>query len=69
MGHERFLNHIFKIFLVLESFFAGSGTVSKFALDPDPYPGSGSVSKSYGSVTLTAGIGTDWQIFEEKMGI
>ena len=38
MGYERFLSH-FIDFPGTQSFFAGSGsvTVSKFALDPDPY--------------------------------
>ena len=30
MGYERFLNQIFKIFLVLNPFLPGSGSVSKF---------------------------------------
>ena len=49
--------HIFKVFHVLNLFWHGSGSVSKFGLDPDPKwifagPGSGSVSKWYASATL-----------------
>ena len=53
-----FFIHFWKIFLVLRPFFAGSGSVSKFTLDPfhneffhilDPY------QKWYGSATLVLG--------------
>ena len=38
MGNERFLiNQIFKnIFLVLNPFLPGSGSVTEFDMDPDP---------------------------------
>ena len=38
MGNDRFLNQIFRIFLVLNHFWPGSrsGSESKFGLDPDP---------------------------------